>query len=277
MHARSAVSLLTLALVAACSPSNDAANPAQPGSAAATASSTASASASGGDTSATSTATNGGTAIAESDDLLSFSYKYPMTGVAELDRWLAAELADERGDARKEATEGQRDARASNFPYRPYEYSHEWTLAGRTPQLVSLSEQSYAFTGGAHGNTGTEGQLWDRARRRAVDLDDILTSSDQFDASVRTAVCAALDVSRREKRGGESAALPEFNQCPDMDALVFIPTAAADAPFSRFTVIADPYVAGPYAEGIYRLTIPVTEAVLQTIKPEWRASFTTAR
>jgi len=38
-------------------------------------------------------------------------------------------------------------------------------------------------------------------------------------------------------------------------------------------LIADPYVAGPYAEGNYTVDLAVTSAVIAALKPEYRASF----
>jgi hypothetical protein len=260
----------TLALLAACSTAERDQGAAR--SAPSNATATASASSSGQSASAA-----GATAVAEADSLVSFAYSYPATGVAELDRWLAAQLAEARTQSRKEATDGKREADAGGFPYRRYEYDTSWTLAGRTPQLVSLVQETSAYTGGAHGNSGTAPTLWDRAARRTVNLDDLLVSKAGFQAAIRPAGCAALDQLRRERRGADASPLAEFNRCPDLNNLAIVPTGDADAPFTALTVIADPYVAGPYVEGAYKMRIPLTAAVVATIKPEWRTSFTPAR
>jgi hypothetical protein len=36
----------------------------------------------------------------------------------------------------------------------------------------------------------------------------------------------------------------------------------------------DPYMAGPFAEGEYLITLKVTPALLKAIKPIWRSEFT---
>ena len=41
----------------------------------------------------------------------------------------------------------------------------------------------------------------------------------------------------------------------------------------RIGLIADPYVAGSYAEGAYEVTLPVTRAIIGTVKPEYRGAF----
>jgi hypothetical protein len=47
--------------------------------------------------------------------------------------------------------------------------------------------------------------------------------------------------------------------------------------FNRIGLIADPYAAGPYAEGSYEVTLPVTPALLKAVKPEYRAAFAAGR
>ena len=43
--------------------------------------------------------------------------------------------------------------------------------------------------------------------------------------------------------------------------------------FDRIGFLIAPYEAGPYAEGSYEVTLPVTPAVLAAVKPEWRGAF----
>ena len=43
--------------------------------------------------------------------------------------------------------------------------------------------------------------------------------------------------------------------------------------FNRIGLLVGPYAAGPYAEGSYDITLPVTPAVLKAVKPEFRAAF----
>jgi hypothetical protein len=43
--------------------------------------------------------------------------------------------------------------------------------------------------------------------------------------------------------------------------------------FDRIGFLIAPYNAGPYAEGSYEVTLPVTAAVVAAAKPEYRAAF----
>ena len=47
--------------------------------------------------------------------------------------------------------------------------------------------------------------------------------------------------------------------------------------FDRVGFLIDPYTAGPYAEGTYEVTLPVTRAILAAVKPEYAESFTATR
>ena len=45
----------------------------------------------------------------------------------------------------------------------------------------------------------------------------------------------------------------------------------------RIGLLADPYVAGSYAEGTYEVTLPVTPAIVRAVKPAYRTAFATGR
>ena len=47
--------------------------------------------------------------------------------------------------------------------------------------------------------------------------------------------------------------------------------------FDRIGILVAPYEAGPYAEGDYEITLPVTDAVIAAVKPEYRPSFASRR
>jgi CRP-like cAMP-binding protein len=47
--------------------------------------------------------------------------------------------------------------------------------------------------------------------------------------------------------------------------------------FDRIGLIADPYVAGSYAEGPYDVTVPITQAVLDAVKPAYKEAFSLGR
>ena len=89
--------------------------------------------------------------------------------------------------------------------------------------------------------------------------------------------CKALDAERAEKRQGQKLG-GEFDACPKLSEISIVPTDAdANGRFETLRLIADPYVAGPYAEGNYKVDLPVTPTLVAALKPEYLASFEVQR
>jgi hypothetical protein len=166
-------------------------------------------------------------------------------------------------------------AKKNNFPYHAHSSQTEWKVVTNIPGWLSLSAQSYVFSGGAHGNTGYDALLWDRstgARRQALDL---FTSVAAFKAAVGTQFCAALDRERAKRRGSDGFAKDDpFSQCidPAKDTTIILGSANG-ARFTRVGFLIAPYAAGPYAEGTYEVTLVLTPAMLQAVKSQYRAYF----
>lgn len=156
--------------------------------------------------------------------------------------------------------------------------STKFTTEGRTPRLLSLARAYYAFTGGAHGNGGTTGLLWDRRLAKEIPFAALFAKS--YGALLRAPYCRALDEERRKRRGPgyEPSTISEFDSCPKLADLALIPAASRQGGrLDRIHLVAAPYLAGPYAEGEYDIQLPVTAALIAALKPEYRASFTATR
>jgi hypothetical protein len=128
---------------------------------------------------------------------------------------------------------------------------------------------------------GTKGLLWDRSAGREIGFADLFTGgAAAIDRLFRASYCAALGKARAEKRGSaeEPAAKDDpFSQCPKFADLAVIPSGKAGQPMREITFHADPYVAGPYAEGDYAITLPVTADGIAALKPAYRSSFEAQR
>jgi hypothetical protein len=147
------------------------------------------------------------------------------------------------------------------------------------PGWLSLSGTVYEFTGGAHGNHGTSALLWDKAAGRRREPSALFTSKAAFDAALREPFCAALDQERKRRRDQpvDRAGDNPFDECLDPSSLTVLLGSADKRHFTRIGVIADPYAAGPYAEGSYEVTLQVTPALLKALRPEYRAAFALGR
>ncbi len=220
--------------------------------------------------------------VDETSDTYGFEYSYPSAAAAipALRDWLEADLTRTRADLAAEAREARKDAKAEGFPFNPYMSSTGWQVVTDLPGWLSLSAEGYSFTGGAHGNSGFQTILWDKAanngagqRRTATDL---FASKAALKAAVLKPFCAELERQRAEKRQGmDFSDDPDdpYAQCVDPNEQVVILGSKSRKGFDRIGFLIAPYNAGPYAEGSYEVTLPVSPAVLAAIKPQYRASF----
>ena len=207
---------------------------------------------------------------------LEFSYSYPAEAAAipALNRRFQADLATQYRKALKLGLEDlkiykqEKRGGISDF------FSMEWTTAGQTPRLLSLQNQLGTFTGGAHPNTSYGSLLWDRRATREIKIESMFLRSGAFVRLTRASYCAALDTERNKRREGEKLDLAEFNACPKYSELAIAPLDKnRNGRFDSIAFVASPYTAGPYAEGEYEITLPVTSQLIAAVRPEYRNSF----
>ena len=214
--------------------------------------------------------------VEEENDLYSFSYSWPAEAAAVpqlVDRF-TKDMEETKAKLIAEAKE-DREARVKRgFDYHPHESQRSYETAGQSDRLLSLESGIYAFTGGAHGSSGSGTLLWDRQLARDVTIRDLLPAGASWTGVIREPFCTLLD-REREKRRGEAVRKDDmFGNCPTYDELtVVLRDSDKNARFDHVDVIADQYVAGPYAEGPYEISLPITAAMINRLKPEYRASF----
>ncbi|MFW2851590.1 DUF4163 domain-containing protein [Sphingomonas sp. TX0543] len=208
-----------------------------------------------------------------------FTYSYPAEAarIPALRGWLEADKAKLRASIATDAAEGRRAARKGGYPFNAYEAQKTWKVVTDTPRFLSLSGDVYSFTGGAHGNPGSLTLVWDKSAGRPLDPKAIFLSSAALQAAVSQPYCAKLDAERTARRGARPAGDDMFSQCPKVGDLTVLLGSSNRKRIDRIGLIADPYVAGPYAEGAYEVTLPVTPAVLRAVKPAYRAAFSIGR
>lgn len=221
--------------------------------------------------------------IDEKSELLDFHFALPseVSAIPRLAATLQAKATAHKAELLKTAAEDKAYRAKNDFPFHGYEYSADFAVEGDTPRLLSLGESWFEFTGGAHPMHGTAALLWDRSAGREIAFTDLVTGGPAALARLfEASYCAALDKARAEKRGSAEtapAADDPFNQCPKFADLALIPSGKPGQPMNQVTIHADPYVAGPYAEGDYDVALPVTEAVIAALKPAYRSSFEAQR
>lgn len=156
----------------------------------------------------------------------------------------------------------------------PYEKVVEYEGAVETGKLFGLLGDAYEFTGGAHGNPSYMAVLWDKALKRRIDANALLKPGADR-AALDRMLCAALNVEKRKR--DPQAVLLTLNgadwKCPRLSETV-VGLAASTTPGKAggLTVQIGPYVAGPYAEGGYRIDLP--QSALRTyLNPAYADEF----
>ena len=212
-------------------------------------------------------------AVKTADYAFDYSYPAAATRFPALRQWLDADHAALRASTARDAAANRREAMTGGFPFRPYETQRNWKVVTQTPRFLSLSGETYSYTGGAHGMTVSRALLWDRTARRRMVPRDLFVSDAAIQRAVGDAYCRALDRERARKRGAAVRRGKWPNQCvPTRDTTLLLGSTRGRA-FDRIGLIADAYVAGSYAEGPYEVTLPVTPALLAAVKPAYRAAF----
>lgn len=169
---------------------------------------------------------------------------------------------------------GQADADAAaakmaGYPVRQYSDLRYWTIAADTTRLLALTGTLYGYTGGAHGNSGYDTAIWDRKAQSLIALPALFSDRARARAILEPIVCAALAAEQKERRQGQTLS-GDFDKCPPLAQASLVPYGGMTPVAHSLRVIFAPYVAGPYVEGSYELTIPWPDAIKPLVKPEFR-------
>lgn len=215
--------------------------------------------------------------VSEQNDLYSFDFAYPAEAgaIPGLKAWLDGEIDKQRAKLVAEAKEGRAEAKQGGFPYNAYYHATGWQVVTDLPGWLSLSAVIETYAGGAHPNHWPATLLWDKAAgRRRMPL-DLFVSKQAISRAIRQEFCARID-SERAKRRGEQVNRRSgdmFDECIDPAGQTMILGSSNRQAFDRIGILVPPYEVGPYVEGDYEVTLPVTPAVLAAVKPEFRSSF----
>lgn len=203
-----------------------------------------------------------------------FSYSYPAAAarIAPLRRWLDADRAALRAEVVHDAAAERAWATKQDNAFHQHDGTKEWKVVTDTPRVLSLSSETYRFTGGAHGGTIIGTLVWDKAKARRVEPRAMFVSAQALQDVLGATWCDRLKAERLKRVGAELANDAMF-PCPKIAELTLLLGSTNARAIDRIGLIAGQYVAGPYVEGMYDITFPVTPALLRIVKPEWRGVF----
>jgi hypothetical protein len=212
----------------------------------------------------------------EKTALVEFHYGWSVEAAAvpELVERFRSEMDKQKAELTANAKEDKANRAQDGYPFNPYSSSTEYSTAGQTQRLLSLSVDVSAYTGGAHGNFGSDSLLWDRTAHKEIGVADLFDPPTRFATLVSKPWCDALNAERIKKRQEQPKPGEMFWDCPPLSGLAIVPIDnGKHGKFESIRFSAAPYVAGPYVEGQYDIDLPVTTAMLAAMKPEFRASF----
>ncbi|MXO58048.1 DUF4163 domain-containing protein [Altererythrobacter salegens] len=219
--------------------------------------------------------------VKEETDLYQFELAWPkeVSAIPALAARLEAVGKASRKQLIDDAQDQQEAAKENKFPYRALSYGEQWKVVANLPGWLSLTEDVYSYTGGAHGNYGRDSLVWDKAAGEGHSGIDLFASPEVLQSALGDRLCDALDAERLRKRGADyvSSGIDEFDQCPGISDATVIVGSSNKQTFDRIRIYFGPYVAGPYAEGDYELTFPVDANVLDAVKPAYRSAFSIKR
>ena len=177
-------------------------------------------------------------------------------------------------EIKSEATEDL-DAKVPDF--HPYMLDTQWRVTFESPDVISLSANSFIDQNGAHPNGGFDTVVWDKKASRAVPFEDL------FVAGQRKAAFTAIAASARKswiaimtKRGGDAPVPGMVDDGIGADpkklghyALIY------DKGQARPNGIVLLWGSGevwPNAAGDFRLIVPAS-VFRDYLTPEWKARF----
>ncbi|MDY7097782.1 MAG: hypothetical protein SXU28_06560 [Pseudomonadota bacterium] len=210
-----------------------------------------------------------------------FEYARPaqVSAIPALVESLTADRDKKLSEQKAEWAQARSDCPPDAFSCARRAFSVEWQVITDLPRFLSLSSGHYIYGGGAHGNYWTDTLVWDREAAGGEGASmaplDMFASTQTMWEALGLAYCDALNAERAKRRGEyyEPEATGWPNDCPQVDDLVVMLGSSNGAAFDRIGIYAAPYTAGPYAEGAYEITLPVTEEVIATVKPEYAKYF----
>ena len=207
----------------------------------------------------------------------SFRYTYPaeVRAIPALRARLDAEAAKLHADSREEEAAERRERRRDHIPFNGWTDEYNWEVVTDTPRFLSLSETQSTYRDGPHPNEEFDALLWDKTTSIARDPESLFVSKPAFEAALREAFCDLLQRQQRARRrqlGGDDRADP----CAGPFGVVLLGSSTRTR-FDRIGFLIAPYEAGPYVEGDYSLTVPITPAILAAVRPEYRAYFAVMR
>jgi len=212
----------------------------------------------------------------EKNDLIEFHFGWSAEAAAipQLADRFRKEMNQAKADLIAGAEEDKVFREKEGFDFNSHMSSTDYKTAGQSARLLSLKTEAGSYTGGAHGNYGVAVLLWDRIASKEIKVTDLFAEPANMDRLLTQRWCDALNNAREEKRGEPVGGDGMFDDCPKLNEIAIIPTdEGGNGRLERLTLVASPYVAGPWVEGSYEIGLRMTPDLIAALKADYRESF----
>lgn len=182
---------------------------------------------------------------------------------------LRLEAENMRTAADREASDDMNRADEGVVPFRQHELRLDWAAEAETDRLLVLSGTIYQYTGGAHGMTGFTSAFFDRTSRKRINFNDLFNDAPATLKVLEKDWCTGLQQERDDRRRGLEVS-DLFQDCPTLSEQVIVPQG--EGKITNLMVLVEPYVAGPYSEGTYKVYLPLPD-VQKHVKSKYQSAF----
>lgn len=172
-----------------------------------------------------------------------------------------------------EGAQADRTEAGSPVDMPPYEKTIIYSAPIETDRLFSLMRTDFDYSGGAHPNTVATSLLWDRTEGRRITGADLFGKQADT-SSLERALCQAVNAAKVDRPGAEPVATTGgMWTCPKLkDVAVTLAPGSVAGKAGGLTFLLDAYAVGPYVEGPYYLTLPLS-TFQSALAPDYAAEF----
>lgn len=214
-------------------------------------------------------ADEGSVCIARRGPNWTYAFAYPGAAarIPALDAWLRGRSKEDEGD--DEGDIGSLAAYAKEHPEGRFFHESVYKLDSDVPALLALSKLTSEYSGGAHGWFVFDTLLWDKARNRKLEPEELFTDLSAATAEIRVQLCPILAESRRSEaaRGGGDGVFDGPCAEPPYNMTLLAPGGKVTTLKVTFQELDG------YAGGTYEVWVPVTRRLIALVAERFRSDF----
>jgi hypothetical protein len=163
--------------------------------------------------------------------------------------------------------------------FRQYAMEYRFEATAVEGDIISVLQNVYSYTGGAHPNYALKGIVQQKGRPEPVAIGSVVADAAGFGERVKFHLTdkklerAYGDMTREAVSAEVSELLGDDANAGSVWGANYVLEPSTEAgKFGGISVLFSPYDVGPYAEGAYTVTVPASE-LAGKLTPEWESRF----